>query len=110
MVRSSGRRCDPVWRVCGSGGRQGGVEEAHRRGKESTEICYAPARTDTLSDNDLIKRSAHPPPPHRRIHGAKRRWGNSATYSYHSIIHSEIKKDTTSMVSSGTRQRNAFPL
>ncbi|KAG8297667.1 hypothetical protein J6590_030176 [Homalodisca vitripennis] len=46
MVRSSGRRCDPVRRVCGSGGRQGGVEEAHRRGKESTEICYAPAVTE----------------------------------------------------------------
>ncbi|KAG8311944.1 hypothetical protein J6590_032920 [Homalodisca vitripennis] len=50
MVRSSGRRCDPVWRVCGSGGRQGGVEEAHRRGKESTEICYAPAFQNKYSE------------------------------------------------------------
>ncbi|KAG8335775.1 hypothetical protein J6590_060693 [Homalodisca vitripennis] len=55
MVRSSGRRCDPVWRVCGSGGGQGGVEEAHRRGKESTEICYAPAVRSTADRGSSSK-------------------------------------------------------
>ncbi|KAG8275644.1 hypothetical protein J6590_082268 [Homalodisca vitripennis] len=54
MVRSSGQRCDPVWRVCGSGGRQGGVEEAHRRGKESTEICYAPAVSNLKDQNACL--------------------------------------------------------